>query len=69
MDFESVLTSIGFKRRKKEEILAKAEFLKQKYDQVGISKKPEARISWVMGELRKVALGNINLTDLAGLIK
>ncbi len=69
MDFESVLTSIGFKRRKKEEILAKAEFLKQKYDQVGISKKPEARISWVMGELRKVALGNINLTELAGLIK
>jgi glutamyl-tRNA(Gln) amidotransferase subunit E len=65
MDFESVLTSIGFKRIKKEEILAKAEFLKEKYKQIGISGKPQARISWVMGELRKVALGNINLTELA----
>jgi len=69
MDFESVLTSIGFKRIKKEEILAKAEFLKEKYKQVGTSKKPEARVAWVMGELRKVALGNVDLTELAQLLK
>jgi len=69
MDFESVLTSIGFKRVKKEEILAKAEFLHKKFRQIGKSDKPETMQNWVMGELRKVALGNINLTELAQLLK
>jgi len=69
MDYESVLTSIGFKRAKKEDILSKAEFLNEKFKQIGRSGKPEARLNWVMGELRKVALGNINLTELAQLLK
>ncbi|MCU0369812.1 MAG: Glu-tRNA(Gln) amidotransferase subunit GatE [Bacteroidales bacterium] len=69
MDFESVLTSIGFKRVKKEEILAKAVFLNEKFKQIGKSRSPEARSGWVMGELRKVALGNMDLTELSNEIK
>jgi glutamyl-tRNA(Gln) amidotransferase subunit E len=65
MDFESVLTSIGFKRVKKEEILAKAEFLQKKFRQIGKSDKPETMQNWVMGELRKIALGNVDLTELS----
>jgi glutamyl-tRNA(Gln) amidotransferase subunit E len=69
MDFESVLTSIGFKRIKKEDILAKAEFLNEKFKQIGRSKAPEVCHNWIMGELRKVALGNIDLTELSKEIK
>lgn len=69
MDFESVLTSIGFKKSKKEDILAKAEFLNNKFKEIGRKKSPETRINWVMGELRKVALGNIDLTELSKEIK
>jgi glutamyl-tRNA(Gln) amidotransferase subunit E len=65
MDFESVLTSIGFKRVKKEEIISKAEFLKEKFRQIGRSDTPTARLNWTMGELRKVAMGNVNLTELS----
>lgn len=69
MDFESVLTSIGFKRIKKEDILAKAEFLNEKFKEIGLKKTPETRINWVMGELRKISLGNIDLTELSKEIK
>jgi len=69
MDFESVLTSIGFKKIKKEDILAKAEFLNEKFKQIGKKHTSETRINWVMGELRKVALGNIDLTELSKEIK
>ncbi|HPI86499.1 MAG: Glu-tRNA(Gln) amidotransferase subunit GatE [Bacteroidales bacterium] len=69
MDFESVLTSIGFKKVKKEDILAKAEFLNEKFKQIGKKQSPITRHNWVMGELRKVALGNIDLTELSKEIK
>ena len=69
IDFESVLTIIGFKRIKKDEILAKAEFLKEKYKQIGKSGSPDSRCNWIMGELRKVATGNIDLTELSNEIK
>jgi glutamyl-tRNA(Gln) amidotransferase subunit E len=69
MDFESVLTSIGFKRVKKEEILAKATFLNEKFKQIGKSDSAESRSNWVMGELRKIALGNMDLTELSNEIK
>jgi glutamyl-tRNA(Gln) amidotransferase subunit E len=69
MDYESVLTSIGFKRIKKEDILAKAEFLNEKFKQIGKCTSAECRHNWVMGELRKIALGNIDLTELSKEIK
>ena len=69
MDYESVLTSIGFKRIKKEDILAKAEFLIEKFKQIGKCTSAECRHNWVMGELRKMALGNIDLTELSKEIK
>ena len=69
MDMESVLTSIGFKRMKKEDILAKAEFLMEKFSQIGRSQEKTSRINWVMGELRKIALGNVNLSELSKEIK
>jgi glutamyl-tRNA(Gln) amidotransferase subunit E len=64
MDFESVLTSIKFKRVKKEDILSKIPFLKEKFRQIRRSDRKESEINWVMGELRRIAQGNINLRDL-----
>jgi glutamyl-tRNA(Gln) amidotransferase subunit E len=69
MDFESVLTSIGFKKVKQEDILAKAEFLNEKFKEIGRSKDASTRHKWIMGELRKLALGNINLAKLSKEIK
>ncbi len=65
MDFESLLTQLKFKRYTAEEIEEKVPFLKEKYAAVGRSDDPGTMRKWVMGQLRPVALGNMNLRELA----
>ncbi len=64
MDFDSVLTSIKFKKRTKKELLAHISFFKEKYNSIGISKNHENEINWIMGQLRNQAIGNIDLKEL-----
>ena len=64
MQFSSVLTNINFKPRTKESLLAPVGFLKDKYKEIGIKQTIKAETDWVMGELRKQALGNIDLNNL-----
>jgi len=65
MDFDSVLTTINFKKSDKDDILQKVSFLKEKFRQVVISDKPGNENKWVMGQLRNLALGNICLKELS----
>ncbi len=68
MDFESVLTSINFKKINKEEIVKNIPFLKEKFAQIRISNRVEDEVNWIMGELYQMALGNIALSELKKLI-
>ena len=68
MDFESVLTSINFKRRSEEEIRNKIEFLKEKFEEIRISDGKERKVNWVMGEVRPVALGNLPMKKVREII-
>ncbi|MDP2806688.1 MAG: Glu-tRNA(Gln) amidotransferase subunit GatE, partial [bacterium] len=63
LDFESILTILEFKAATKEQIEAKIPFLKDKYKSIRTSKDPLAEKHWIMGQLRKAALGNLPLTD------
>jgi glutamyl-tRNA(Gln) amidotransferase subunit E len=64
MDFDSVLTTLNFKRIPKEEIESRIPFLREKYKDIATSSDPGAGTRWIMGELRKTAAGNMNLSDL-----
>jgi len=64
MDFESVLTTIQFKKVPQRTILEQIVFLKKKFKGIRTSEKEEAKVNWIMGELRKAALGNIPLAEL-----
>lgn len=64
MDFDSVLVNIDFKRFSKDEIVSKIPFLKEKYKNIKTSKLPEAEKHWIMGQLRKMAVGNMGLKEL-----
>jgi glutamyl-tRNA(Gln) amidotransferase subunit E len=66
MDFNSVLTSIGFKRRSKEELIAPIDYLIEKYKEIRTSKQESNQIviKWVLGQLHKQALGNMGLKEL-----
>jgi glutamyl-tRNA(Gln) amidotransferase subunit E len=69
MDFESILTEIGFKEIPKEEIVRKLPFLIKKYQQIGTSVNNGAGVRWVMGNLSTLALGNISLGELSKMIQ
>ena len=69
MDFDSILTSISFKPIPKEEILSKIPFLKQKFNEIKISKNDHGAKHWIMGELQKTAVGNIAPNQLAKAIE
>ncbi|MDP1622328.1 MAG: Glu-tRNA(Gln) amidotransferase subunit GatE [Bacteroidales bacterium] len=69
LDFESILTIINFNEAKEEDILAKVPFLVKKYKEIRISKDDSAGVRWVMGNLSKLATGNISLNTLSKQIK
>ncbi|MDH4157699.1 MAG: Glu-tRNA(Gln) amidotransferase subunit GatE [candidate division Zixibacteria bacterium] len=64
MDLESVLTTIGYKTNSLEQVLELIPVLKEKFRQINRSRNPHAYLSWVMGNLRDHAIGNIPLRDL-----
>ena len=64
MDFDSILTTLNFKKIPKEDIEARVPFLREKYKEIATSGDPGAETRWIMGELRKTAAGNIRLSEL-----
>ncbi|OYT13385.1 MAG: Glu-tRNA(Gln) amidotransferase GatDE subunit E [Bacteroidetes bacterium 4572_114] len=64
LEFESVLTTLKFKKIPKDEILSKIGFLKEIFEKTGRSQKKENAFNWIMGELRTAAVGNINMAGL-----
>lgn len=69
MDFDSIVRTIGFKKKSKEEIIGQIPFLKEKFEQEKRVDTQENMVNWIMGQLRKTALGNINLSELKTLIE
>mgnify|MGYP002350689767 FL=1 len=64
MEFESVLTTMNFKRETTKDLFARVGFLKQKFDKIRKSGNIQDEINWIMGQVRPSAIGNINLTEL-----
>lgn len=64
MDFDSVLESIRYRKTNEKDILANIPFLVKKFDETAINPAGSNKINWIMGELRKVAIGNISFREL-----
>ena len=64
MVFESVLTTIDYRPALAEAIYDHIPVLAAKFREVGNSKSPTAAADWIMGCLRKSALGNMPLREL-----
>lgn len=66
LDFESILTNINFKKYSKEEILSKLPLLQDKFAEGKDGDISETDLkNWIMGRLRNIAMGNVNLTELS----
>jgi len=64
MRFESILTTLNYKKKELEEILSPVDFLYDKFMQERISKSDDCAINWLMGQIRKQATGNVSLAEL-----
>lgn len=64
MEFGSVLTSIDYKKHSMNELIAPVDFLFNKFRQIRYSENGKAAIDWIMGQLHRQALGNVELTQL-----
>ncbi len=64
MDLESVLTTINYNPATEEEILAHIPILKEKFLEISKLKQDAAMRLWIMGQLKPLALGNIELKEL-----
>ena len=69
MDFDSILVTLDFKYTPKAEIEGKLPFLIKKYKDIRTSRNDEAGHRWIMGNLSKLAMGNISLAGLSKQIK
>lgn len=67
MQFASVLSLIGYKQNRDEDILAQIPLLITMWNKArtGGKKRRDAQKNWMMGLLRPLALGNIPLDDLS----
>ncbi len=68
MNLESVLTTANYRKHTREQILADLPVLKEKYGEIRTSSDPAAETRWIMGQLRPLAVGNIDLRELKDLV-
>jgi glutamyl-tRNA(Gln) amidotransferase subunit E len=64
MDFESLLVTVNFKAVPEAEILAKVPFLVKKFMDTRKKDDPQAGRRWIMGNLNRIATGNIPMAVL-----
>jgi len=69
MVFESVLTTIGYKKYRPQEVIEHIPDLRRKFAEIRKSDEDRAEVDWIMGQLRKIAVGNISLSRLSARIK
>jgi len=69
MDFTSILTSLKFKKRTREELLAPVSFLIGKFREIRKSDHAGVTLNWLMGQIRNQALGNIPLNEYSRMIE
>ncbi len=69
MEFDSILTTIGFKRFSEKELLDRVPLLKAKFTNGKKHMDNEKMLRWIMGQLRKPATGNVDLAAFSKKVK
>lgn len=68
MDFGSALSTIDYPKQMEKDILLHLPVLKEKFKKIKTSKDPGAESRWIMGQLRPIALGNMDLKKLRKIV-
>jgi len=66
---ETLLQYIDFKSRSKQEITSEIQKLNETFKKNSKTDSPKAEVNWIMGQLRKKAVGNIDLSELRDIVE
>ncbi len=69
IEFDSVLNLIEFEEYTSADILKNLKSLRNIFKSICSTSNPEAKLKWIMGNLRSIALGNIQLRELHAIVK
>ncbi len=69
MVFSSILMVVGYKEVDVDKLYEQIPILRDIFNQVKSNTNPDAEINWIMGRLKKLALGNIPLKELRATIE
>ena len=64
MDLDSVLKATGYREISPDDLVSQTPALKRKFADIDRSGTMDAAIQWIMGQLHRPALGNMNLAEL-----
>jgi glutamyl-tRNA(Gln) amidotransferase subunit E len=65
MDFDSILSVIKFKKMEPQEVEGRIPYLSQKFTPRRKDTNAQDRVNALMGQLRAISEGNVNLAELA----
>jgi glutamyl-tRNA(Gln) amidotransferase subunit E len=65
MDFESILAGLNFKKLDPKEVASRIPFLSEKFNPKRKDTDTQDKVNALMGQLRNLSEGNMNLTELA----
>ncbi len=69
MDMEAALATIGYSRHDHVNVSSLIPLLREKFEKIRISKEEGAEVRWIMGALKKAAVGRIPMRELADIIR
>lgn len=65
LDFESILTILKFKKKGKEDVLDRIKLLNDKFSPIRKDTTEIDKVNSIMGQMRSISEGNLNLTELS----
>ncbi|KQC07974.1 MAG: hypothetical protein APR54_05295 [Candidatus Cloacimonas sp. SDB] len=68
IEFESILRLIKYQKYSKKKIISEIDTLKKVFRNLRTRDSFQAELKWIMGNLREIALGNINMNELSQVI-
>jgi len=63
-DWKTILRSLAYQKMAEQQILSKIPALKKKFNKLHGTQDGDAEISWIMGKLRPLAIGNMDLREV-----
>ena len=65
MEFSSVLIIINFRKKTIDELLTPIDFLYEKFKEIKLSDNNRNTVNWLMGQVHKQAIGNVEMKKLS----